>query len=443
MIRDLFASGPTSGSHFSHANIVRLSMALLLLLVFCGPLMTLSEGPLTGEGSFQRQIGYLVAFGLAVYGARPLADRAALLAVPWPIIAMLLWCWLSLLWALDPHVAIRRLFLMTLVVWTVFIIVNSAGYRATMQMVRIALGLALIANFLTVLLAPDIGIHHRLAGEAVTAVIGNWCGFMAHKNFAGAACALCILCFSLDAREIRPLLRLAVITGAVLFLYEAQSKTSAGVCVIALVAGFVFQRYDARYRSVLVPLLTVAVIVVSVLTSAYSSALQTDYLDPHAFTGRGQIWQALFRYASDHLMLGAGYGSFWNIGPTSPIYTYATGFVTKITVGHNGYLDLLVTVGLPGVLLAVFAAILWPIARLLLTRGVDPARGALVLSIILFCMGHNVTESSLFDRDAFVGVFLMLANALSLRTVRRGRRSSDVAGDHLMLALNARPRLRL
>lgn len=132
--------------------------------------------------------------------------------------------------------------------------------------------------------------------------------------------------------------------------------------------------------------------------------------DPAGFTGRYQIWTALIRAYADRPLLGVGYGSLWDLGPEGPISPYAKGWVAEVSQGHNGYLDLLVQIGAPGTLLVLFAALVWPIQRLL--RGGDHPARVLGAAMLVFCLGHNFTESTLFDRDALGQVFLLIAIAL-------------------------------
>jgi O-antigen ligase len=148
-------------------------------------------------------------------------------------------------------------------------------------------------------------------------------------------------------------------------------------------------------------------------------ALTAPLYDQTAFTGRTQIWPPLLAYAREHPIFGSGYGSFWNIGfGKGPIFQYSKGWVLHVIQGHNGYLDLLVSIGIPGLILVVLATIVVPIGRLLASQTVSRPAGALLLSMVLFCAGHNLTESSLFDRDAIVQTFLMFAVALIYKLTR-------------------------
>lgn len=420
---------------------LRIATIALLALVFLAPLMTYNQLPLTGEGSAQRQLGYLLILGLALFGAQPAVAGWKLVPLPLPLLLALGWCWLSLAWAIDPSIGVRRLLLTTALIWTIFIVVRFAGYRATVDVLKYGLLAGLVLNYLFVFIDPATGIHLMKDSAMPTALIGNWRGFMVHKNFAGAACAITILVFLLDRDKLHWALRAAIILAAGYFLFRSQSKTSAGMVVLSLAAAWIFQAFSRKWRAYLIPALFIVGAIGWTVTSAYRNVIESSYLDPAAFTGRGQIWSVLISYAKDHLLLGTGFGSFWNIGPDSPVYLYGKGYVTLISVGHNGYLDLLVTVGLPGLVLIVFATIVWPLLRLLRSEGIAAEQGALVTALLLFCVGHNITESSLFERDAFVGMFMMFAVALAQEISRHRRKSSSGKrsdGNDLLRAMKKR-----
>jgi O-antigen ligase len=109
--------------------------------------------------------------------------------------------------------------------------------------------------------------------------------------------------------------------------------------------------------------------------------------------------------------LGSGFGSFWNVGPNGPVYRYASDWVVKIEVGHNGFLDLLAQTGIIGLALAIAAGVVIPIYKLLSRTEDNSARGAMLAALLSFSIAHNATETSLFDRDQIPQMFLMLTIA--------------------------------
>ncbi len=437
-------SASAAGVATNDDRLLYIAAVAFFAMVLLAPAMVVREMAIgdisaSGEGSVVRQIGYVLILLFSIFATWKQGPGLKALIMPWPLMLALGWCWISLAWAINPGVAVRRLVLMTIVVWNTFIIMQAAGYDRTIKVLRFLFVAILIAGYITVAIAPSIGIHMMLDGDIQLTVVGNWRGLMGHKNIAGAACAITLMLFLYDTKQIKPVLRWAVLLAAAFFLYKAQSKTSFGMLLIALLCGWIFQRYDERIRSFAIPMIMFLTAAGWFFYSTYQSFVFENLLNPKFFTGRGFIWDAMIRYAGEHLLLGAGYGSFWDAGTDSPIYDYGQGFVKTAGSGHNGYLDLLVAVGVPGVLLAVFAAVVWPAWKLLASR-ITPQRGALAVALLVFCMGHNVTESSLLERDTLVGVIMMVAVAIAQNWEQVGTASRKMSGADIFAALSQRRR---
>lgn len=420
-----------------------------LILVFVAPLLTFRPSAAATDDSSIRQIGYVLTLMLAAYGARNRLNNWENYIIPLPIFLTLLWFWASTVWAIDPANSLRRTFLTTIVVLTAFWTVRPLGYERTIATLRIALAVLLVVNILVVYLDPVTGVHQGSDNKSYTIFGGMWRGIMVHKNFAGAACAITILLFLFDAKSISPAYKAAVISASCVFLYASQSKTSMGMTLIAILAGLVFKFFTGRLRNIFIALIIFGTAVFYVVMQIFADQIKNDFLGPTAFTGRGHIWMSLINYSNDNPWLGSGFGSFWNIGFASPIYKYGSGFTTQVTVGHNGYLDLLITTGYPGLVLAVFSLTLWPIFRTLATPQLIADRAGLICALLVFCVGHNFTESSLYDRDALVGVTLLFTAAIAqyfpsarIRKRSGGKDASKDASRELMRTLRKRNKAR-
>lgn len=403
-----------------HHLAALVSIAAVIILCALGPFMSFKPAPFTGDGSPARQMAYMFVLLLTLYAAAPMGDWRRLFVLPFTLVLALAWCWISLSWAIAPDIGTRRLMLTTIVALCLFLAVDRAGYRHSMATIRLCMVLILVSNYLAVILWPGFGIHQP--GEVGDeALIGNWRGVMIQKNFAGAICAFTILAFTFDAKQVKGWIRLLLIAATTFFLLKSMSKTSMGILVLSMLIGWIFSLYQPRYRLLLIPFFVISTIVIGVLVMWHWTEIVAPYYSRDALTGRVQIWPAMFAYSQNHLMLGTGYGSFWNIGlGKSPIFEYATGWITNYaSQGHNGYIDLLVTIGLPGLILVTLATLVVPVIRLLASLTIERGAGALLLSFIIFATGHNLTESSLMDRDTIVQVFLMIALALTRVTLRR------------------------
>jgi len=398
-------------------GVLLAAFTLLLFMCLAGPVMAYSDLPATGEGSPARQAGYLLAFLLTLYGINPLANPSRLLVVPAAIVVALAWCWLSTVWSLSPGSTLRRIVLTSMVIWSIFAIVRHLGYEQPVAIIRVMLAVLLLTNVVVSLALPDIGVH-QFNEPGDKGLIGDWRGVMVHKNFAAPTAVLAVLFFLFDARRIPMALRVAVIALGVWFLANSGSKTSVGIGLFAILLGLVMQFYTGKGRALVMLMLALGGIAAVIVAYIYIDPLKMNFTDERSFTGRPLIWKALIDFWQDHPWTGAGYGAFWNIGGgKDPIFHYARGWVTQVTVGHNGYLDLLAQIGIPGLVLVLVAVIVVPTGRLFMLRHVPASRLALIVAILYFCIGHNSTESSLFERDAIPQVFLMLAIAF-IETLR-------------------------
>jgi O-antigen ligase len=393
---------------------------VLMTFTVLGPLISYNPGSYTGDGNPLRQAVYIIALIMALVAANLRHYPKRLLAIPLSVSIILTWFVLSLSWSAVPEIAMRRLLLTIIIIWSVFMAINRAGYDKTLAAIRYIMPFVLVANYAAVFIAPSFGIHQ--VSEEDPSIIGAWRGIMMQKNFAGAMCAFTILFFVLDAKKLKNVLRVAVVLGATYFLYRTQSKTSIGIVVMSLVLGYLYTLYDKRNRPAVIIGVGVLLFVLFLLSVIYWNQITAPFHSQDAFTGRVQIWPVLIAYWLDHWLLGSGYGSFWNIGADSPVFEYNTGWVAHIYSGHNGYLDILVQTGIIGLVLSVGLAILWPLVKLLISPSIDRAHGGLIIGCIWFSALHNLTESSLFDRDQIPHVFLIIALALLVLETRSGPR---------------------
>ena len=138
--------------------------------------------------------------------------------------------------------------------------------------------------------------------------------------------------------------------------------------------------------------------------------------DPTEFTGRAEIWQAELAYIRDHPLLGSGFGTFTDTGGVSPLREYVASWVTAVSHGHSGYLQLTVTTGLVGfglMLLALVVTPLWLFWGLNLDGdGFKP----LLFALFIFLLLHNFMESDFLEGDAptWAAFLLMLGGLLDI-----------------------------
>ena len=407
----------TKRSSFVRKDLLIASAFAFIGLILIGPLLSVGIDPdtaasTTGEGSIARQASYLLVMLALLFALKPIENYKRVLAIPIPMMVALAYCWLSLAWAIEPGIALRRLVLLTLIVWMVFAMIRQLKFEEVLFILRWLTAILLVANYIAAIFFPSFGTHIANQMDQF-ALVGDWRGILTHKNIAGVTTAFTVILFAYSPGRMPRKLQYAVLVAAMFFLYMTNSKTSFGLCIAALAAGTVFLRYKLRYKGGVIAVVALLGIVATVLGAVYQNPLVEKLNDPTAFTGRTKIWKMLYQYISDHPFLGSGYGSFWNIGASSPVFHYASDEVTQVPYGHNGFLDIAAQLGIPGLIMVIIVAVVIPFRKLLNSPFLTGSRGAMLVALFLFCICYNFTESALFYPDSVVWVMLMITMGLS------------------------------
>jgi O-antigen ligase len=300
-----------------------------------------------------------------------------------------------------------------IVVLSVLLSVDSIGAERAFSLWRIVLVVILMVNWISI---PLVAAAKHLPGEVDSALVGNWRGLYGHKNIAGAVCALTAILFLFSRNGKHNWMGILVALIAIVFLVMTHSKTSMGILPLALAAGLLYQLgwRDSLSRAILTIAALLLLLGLAVFVLLDASAIIHMLEDPAEFTGRSAIWAAELRYIHDHALLGAGFGTFADNGGLSPLHDYIGGsWVEAVSHGHNGYLQLLVTIGTIGFALAMAALILPSLRSFWELNLVDGAFKPMLFALFVFLILHNVMESDFLEGDGVLWVaFLLMLAAL-------------------------------
>lgn len=397
-----------------------LGFIALLLLIFVG-LDPFSPPPLVAKfggieeatrGDTVRQVLYLGTAGLIAFAALQRYGMRALRAIPLSMGLLLGWCLISALWAPLPGVVLRRAGLEIVIVVSLILSVENLGALRAFAIWRWLLAMILIVNFISI---PLVEAARHGTGELDPALVGDWRGLYGHKNIAGSVCAITAILFLFTRTGWKNWIGIGIAAAACIFLAMTHSKSSAGFLAIALFVGLMYRLgwRDGLSRAILSACVAVVVCVGVAFVLIDVDVISKLLEDPDEFTGRAEIWAAELRYIADHPLLGAGFGTFSNTGSQSPLHNYVSGsWVDAVSHGHNGYLQVLVTIGGIGFILTMIAVVILPFMRFwqLDRRDADAFR-PMVLTLFVFAILHNFMESDFLEGDAPTWVALVLSIA--------------------------------
>jgi len=404
-----------------------IAFILLLLLIFVGldafsppPLVSQFGGvPEASHGDALRQVAYLSVAAMIGLAAMQRFGIGALRAVPVSMGLLLAWCLASALWAPETNIVLRRAGLEVVVVVSLMLSVETVGPQRAFFLWRWLLAAVLLVNFLSI---PVIAAARHGAGEIDPALVGNWRGLYGHKNIAGAVCAITAILFLFSKNGWRNWIGIAIAAASCVFLAMTHSKSSAGFLAIALAAGLLYRAgwRDGLSRAILVTggaLVTFGMAALALLDADHIAKMLED---PTEFTGRAAIWAAEFRYIADHPLLGAGFGTFTDTRSQSPLHNYVSGsWVDAVSHGHNGYLQVFVTIGGIGFLLAIIALVVAPLRRFWTLDLKENAFKPMLFALFTFAILHNVMESDFLESDGAVWAALLLVIAALNAATRR------------------------
>jgi O-antigen ligase len=356
-----------------------------------GELASLKQDEASGHAT--RQIGFILlgAIGITLL-LRP-AD-AALYPNPllmFPLAMLLLWTFSSAIWSADPALTLKRqvILLCMLLAAVGFIKQFSITELAEIVVVQ-TLAVIAIGILAELILHPILSVsdsEYRFAGTL-------------HPNHMGIHASLLLLgsIFLAQYRRDRRFYLLAAI--AIITLLMTKSRTALFSAIVASLV-YVILAYPAK-RLILaigISLAGAATMAISA-TGIFSDLGQTVLMnrgtsDPTTLTGRTMIWQfALARVTDDwgRILTGFGYGGFWTPQTADALSERAK---FALSEGHNGYLDLMLQLGIPGLGLYLWCIIgtlcVWiAIAR----RSLIP-HAAFAAALVCFALNHHLAESAL------------------------------------------------
>ena len=318
----------------------------------------------TEAGDHVNQVGYSVLFLLLAAWSLLHEPKRLMLVLRPILIATLLWCALSVVTSWEPSLSARR-FASTLVTIGIasMVLLLPRNARHFSDLMAATVLIVLAACYLGVLLAPSLSIH-QATDFIEPELAGDWRGVFGHKNGASATMVLFVFIGLFIARMRSVTLGAVIAALASIFLFFTHSKTSIAVLPLVLIVSVIIARVQRPTVGMALALLVVVALSVLSIGTLYFAPIRTlvDLLiaDP-SFTGRTEIWNFALDHVAQRPITGYGFATFW--GTEQVVYGMGGDLVWANAAGnaHNGYVDLALTIGIPGAILATLWLVVLPL----------------------------------------------------------------------------------
>ena len=353
------------------------------------------------EGRSSRQVGFLM---LALFGAAGVVlpsrhDRACRPnpTLLYPLVALVAWAYLSLLWSHDRPLTLKRLVIFTGLWLSVVTLVKHFRLRD-----------AVFATSVYGVLSLLVGVYAEgRAGFAFGQYNYRWAGAM-HPNHTATTMGLLVLSmlyFTTTRRTFGASCGcLLIACVAFLVLLATKSRTALAATLVGC-GVFVLLRATPRRAVLLTAAGAAAAVVGTFLYQTHLLGPVWEALlmgrkesDVTTLTGRTAIWGFAYDQLMDdpsRLLMGFGHDSFWTAAKTDAV-SRMSGFT--ISEAHNAYLEATLNLGLVGVGLFV-ACLLGGAARWLAVGRTRlrryPADAAFALGLVALAAVHGLVESTM------------------------------------------------
>lgn len=347
----------------------------------------------TGGGNRLRQIIFLGLFlyTIMMLGVSKLPKFNFLLQNK-TLVLLAFWFLLSSFWSDEPGITIRRSVFFLIVCFIPIVLCSIVGFRRFIKINAYILSFFIVFSIVCSLIFSG-AVHH---GEVFdTALNGAWRGLFSHKNNAAIIASISGFIFLYQYFEENKKFWLFMFLLTLLFLLLTKSKTS--IALFLPVVFFTWRLSKGRFIKYFCSFIF-ALSLVTPLLFLFSFAQLNYFLieNPEMFTGRSAIWQVLLEAISGNYILGLGYGAVWSAGEYSAITNFGlntSSWVSSISHGHNGYLDIWLSTGIVGLLLFTFL-LFKALKNIADVYDISNNEKFMCLSIIFFLVLHNFLESS-------------------------------------------------
>jgi exopolysaccharide production protein ExoQ len=265
------------------------------------------------------------------------------------------------------------------------------------------------------LLLPRFGIDNQDAK-------GAWQGIFSHKNFCGYVLVFLMTpVFFLRRRGfLDQIHRIAYCLFLSLIIVSSQSRTGWTSLFVLFVLVALFQVISRFRNRDAIVLAFCLFLVFGVVACASFSLLPVIFVmmgKDATLNGRVEIWQPVILSILKHPLAGYGYCAFWRgLSGESGLIASTVGWVPPHA--HNGFLNVALQVGIPGLMVLMAAWFVGVREAILRFRMGEREEAGWYLTLLILNSIVNISEPTLLFYNNLVWLMFLMACVGAKRTAR-------------------------
>ncbi len=322
------------------------------------------------------------------------------------LLALLSWISMSAFWSVDPELTARRTLAFLAHTMIACYLILSRDLDWILRLFSWFILFLMLASVVLILLFPSVGAmpDPRGLSRGVN-------GVFLHKNSLGEMAVFGLIVF-FAAFKIGALKKFVSLSGLAISMILVVLSSAAASIILALFILLIQVCFSLRWLSVPQRLTFLAFVcaVAVFMSGAIFLNLETilgAFGRDTTLTGRTEIWPYVLDMSSQRPILGYGFDAFWG---TDAFARYVMDrFDWSVPTAHNGYLDVLLSLGWIGVGLTV-AFVIAMATRLILSRNrLEPGVAFFVLTCLVYYLLFNIVESTFFSPNGLSWIITLIA----------------------------------
>ncbi len=310
-----------------------------------------------GSSNLINQVVYTLLFLISTTSVLPKLNQLVELIKRERFLSLfLLWCTLSVIWSDYSFIAFKRLFqFYTIVIICVAVLLHHDSIAAIMKHFKLLLSVYLMLTLIAVLTIPG----------ASDPTSYSWRGLTPSKNLLGQSALISILIWFNSIKQSNTMLNKTIsvfmLTISFVLLFGSLSMTSILVFLIIIFLAILFKLERSLFYRLGIgnsySIMLFIAVGFTLLVSYYAApevlaTLPESFGKDATFTGRTELWNDLLLEVRKRFIVGHGFNSFWGINNPNLYYIYQK-YIWLPNQAHNGYLDILIDLGIIGLFLFI------------------------------------------------------------------------------------------
>ncbi len=341
------------------------------------------------------------------------ADYLSMWRRNWLLVVFILLAFASAFWSLDPVVTLFRA--LELLFVTLIAAHIAISYRPA-QLLEFLFwfgAILLIITVATVFAAPRTGTMYWAP------FYGAWRGIYWHRNHLASIAALLNMVFLLrvliavESRDTRGFLDAAFYVFSLAVLFFAKSATGYILFIVLNFLVFccwLWVRFSDRlqrkhYYIILGIFITASLLILSNLDFVLGLFNRTSTL-----TGRVGLWDYLLKgVVSQSPWWGHGFGAVWTLDTFRETVRQHIGWTSQPLIGDNGFLDILLHLGLVGLLVFLTILVRTSVRSFQYALSHRTLESFFPLMIMAYAFFANISFSLFAETEVFVWFLIVAA----------------------------------